>query len=165
MPEITVNGVTLYYEVHGSGDETIVLNNGIIASTATWAYQLPALTPQYRVLLYDMRGQGKSQKWRASDPDYTWETHAAYRRDFVRRRVDAGLRAASSRPLPEADRRGCGQPRRAAPARHRRKLGADRGGGGSRAVLQIHVVLEFQRTIFRGKIRFSAQPDRRGEGA
>ena len=62
MPEITVNGVTLYYELHGSGDETIVLNNGIIASTTTWAYQLPALTPHYRVLLYDMRGQGKSQK-------------------------------------------------------------------------------------------------------
>jgi 3-oxoadipate enol-lactonase len=76
MPEITVNGVTLYYEMHGSGDETIVFNNGIIASTATWLYQLPALTPHYRVLLYDMRGQGKSQKWRAGDPDYTWETHA-----------------------------------------------------------------------------------------
>jgi pimeloyl-ACP methyl ester carboxylesterase len=76
MPEMTVNGVTLYYELHGDGDETLVLNNGVIASTATWAYQLPALTPHYRVLLYDMRGQGKSQKWRAGDPAYTWETHA-----------------------------------------------------------------------------------------
>ena len=76
MPDITANGVTLYYELHGSGDEVVVFNNGIIASTATWLYQLPALTPHCRVLLYDMRGQGRSQKWRAGDPDYTWETHA-----------------------------------------------------------------------------------------
>jgi len=76
MPKMTVNKVELYYELHGSGDEVIVLNNGVIASTATWAYQLPALVPHYRVLLYDMRGQGRSQKWTAGQADYTWETHA-----------------------------------------------------------------------------------------
>ncbi len=76
MPTIHVNGVELYYELHGGGSKTLVLNNGIIASTATWAYQLPALVPHFRVLLYDMRGQGRSQKWKPGDPDYTWETHA-----------------------------------------------------------------------------------------
>jgi len=76
MPHLNVNGVELYYELHGSGGEVLVLNNGIIASTSTWAFQLPALTPQYRVLVYDMRGQGQSQKWAAGDPAYTWETHA-----------------------------------------------------------------------------------------
>ena len=76
MPTIQVNGVQLYYELHGSGEDVLVLNNGIIASTATWAFQLPALTPHYRVLLYDMRGQGQSQKWQPGDPDYTWEQHA-----------------------------------------------------------------------------------------
>ncbi|MBZ0308845.1 MAG: alpha/beta hydrolase [Anaerolineae bacterium] len=69
-----VNGVELYYELHGDGDEVLVLNNGIIASTATWGFQLPALTSRYRVLLYDMRGQGQSQKWQTGD--YTWDTHA-----------------------------------------------------------------------------------------
>lgn len=76
MPEIKVNGVTLYYELHGSGRDVVVLNNGIIASTATWANQLEALTPHFRVLLYDMRGQGKSQKWHKDDPAYTWDIHA-----------------------------------------------------------------------------------------
>lgn len=76
MPTLTVNGVALYYELHGSGDELLVLNNGVIASTRTWGYQLPALTPHYRVLLYDLRGQGQSQKWAAGDPDYRWESHA-----------------------------------------------------------------------------------------
>lgn len=77
MPKIQVNGVEMYYEMHGRAQEVVVLNNGVIASTATWANQLAALTPHYRVLLYDMRGQGQSQKWAAGDPDYTWETHAA----------------------------------------------------------------------------------------
>ncbi len=76
MPHISVNGVELYYELHGHGEEVVVLNNGIIANTSSWAYQLPALTSHFRVLLYDMRGQGQSQKWAAGDPDYTWETHA-----------------------------------------------------------------------------------------
>lgn len=77
MPAIRANGVELYYELHGEGDDVLVLNNGIIASTATWAaFQVPALAPRYRVLLYDMRGQGRSQKWRPGDPEYTWEAHA-----------------------------------------------------------------------------------------
>ncbi|MBA1147657.1 alpha/beta hydrolase [Ectothiorhodospiraceae bacterium WFHF3C12] len=76
MPKISVNGAELYYELHGSGEDVVVLNNGIIASTATWFNQLPALSPEFQVLLYDMRGQGQSQKWRAGDPDFTWDTHA-----------------------------------------------------------------------------------------
>jgi 3-oxoadipate enol-lactonase len=76
MPHIMANGVELYYELHGEGDTVLVLNNGIIASTATWSYQLPAFTPHYRVLLYDMRGQGQSQKWAEGDPAYTWDLHA-----------------------------------------------------------------------------------------
>jgi 3-oxoadipate enol-lactonase len=76
MPHTTVNGVELYYEVHGDGDEMLVLNNGVIANTASWAFQLPALQSHYRVLLYDMRGQGQSQKWVEGDPPYTWQTHA-----------------------------------------------------------------------------------------
>ncbi|MBN2305253.1 MAG: alpha/beta hydrolase [Anaerolineae bacterium] len=76
MPIKTVNGVDLYYELHGSGDEVVVLNNGVIANTASWVYQRTALEPHYQLLLYDMRGQGKSQKWTEGDPGYTWDTHA-----------------------------------------------------------------------------------------
>ncbi|GAB4468103.1 MAG: alpha/beta fold hydrolase [Anaerolineae bacterium] len=76
MPTLTTNGAELYYELHGEGPEVLVLNNGVIASTTSWANQLPALTPYFRVLLYDMRGQGQSQKWAEGDADYTWQTHA-----------------------------------------------------------------------------------------
>jgi 3-oxoadipate enol-lactonase len=77
MPVAHVNGVDLYYELHGSGSDAVVLNNGIIASTKSWVYLLPVLAPHFRVLVYDMRGQGQSQKWREGDPDYTWATHAS----------------------------------------------------------------------------------------
>lgn len=77
MPLIHVNGVDLYYELHGAAEgDVVVLNNGIIANTNSWVNQLPALTPYFRVLLYDMRGQGQSQKWQPGDPDYTWDHHA-----------------------------------------------------------------------------------------
>ncbi len=76
MPTLTANGVDLYYELHGEGPEVLVLNNGVIANTTSWANQLPALAPHFRVLLYDMRGQGQSQKWAEGDADYTWQAHA-----------------------------------------------------------------------------------------
>jgi 3-oxoadipate enol-lactonase len=76
MPRVTANDVDLYYEWHGAGEQVVVLNNGIIANTASWAYQLPALVPSFRVLLYDMRGQGQSQKWHRTASDFTWEMHA-----------------------------------------------------------------------------------------
>lgn len=76
MPRVPVNGVEVYYELHGTGGDYVVLNNGVIASTTSWGYLLPTLTPHFRVLLYDMRGQGQSQKWRPGDPDFTWEMHA-----------------------------------------------------------------------------------------
>ncbi|MFQ5602461.1 MAG: alpha/beta fold hydrolase [bacterium] len=77
MPHIIVNDVELYYELHGKGNDHLVLNNGVMANTASWVYQVPVLKEHFRVLLYDMRGQGQSQKWREGDSEYTWDTHAA----------------------------------------------------------------------------------------
>ena len=62
MPFITVNGVSLHYELRGRGhDSTIVLTNGLLMNTSGWAHQAAALTKYYQVLLYDLRGQGKSE--------------------------------------------------------------------------------------------------------
>jgi 3-oxoadipate enol-lactonase len=62
MAQIHVNGVNLYYELHGpQGAPVVVLNNGVIMSAATsWVYQTKALSAHYRVLQYDCRGQGQS---------------------------------------------------------------------------------------------------------
>ena len=49
MPTIQVNGVHLYYELHGSEDAPVlVLNNGIIMNAATsWVYQTKTLSKHY----------------------------------------------------------------------------------------------------------------------
>lgn len=74
MPEISANNVRLYYELHGPEDgEVLVLSNGIMMSTASWAYQTRALARHMRVLLYDCRGM-----WRSEHPagPYSMEQHA-----------------------------------------------------------------------------------------
>ncbi len=74
MAEIVANGCRFYYELDGPSDaEVLVLSNGILMSTASWGYQIPAFTPRYRVLRYDCRGQ-----WQSEHPagPYSMELHA-----------------------------------------------------------------------------------------
>lgn len=73
MPKAQVNGINLYYELHGPEDgEVLVLSNGIMMSTASWAYQTPILSQHMRVLLYDCRGM-----WQSDHPEgpYSMEQH------------------------------------------------------------------------------------------
>ena len=62
MTKININGIELYYELHGPEEgELLVLNNGVIMNAATsWAFQTAALSRCYRLLQYDCRGQGQS---------------------------------------------------------------------------------------------------------
>jgi 3-oxoadipate enol-lactonase len=74
MPEIKVNGIQLYYELHGPEDaDVLVLSNGVLMSTASWAFQTPVLSQHYRLLLYDCRGM-----WQSDHPPgpYSMELHA-----------------------------------------------------------------------------------------
>ena len=80
MPYASVNGARIYYEVHGEGEPVIFLN-GILANTASWAFQLPVFSREFEVILMDFRGQGRSDKPRMR---YTMEMHA----DDVRALLD-----------------------------------------------------------------------------
>ena len=75
MSEIKVNGVNLYYELHGpEGQPVVVLNNGIIMNAASsWVFQTRTLSSHYRLLQYDCRGQGQSEH--PASP-YSMEIHA-----------------------------------------------------------------------------------------
>ena len=74
MPEIEVNDTRIHYELHGPPDaDVLVLSNGILMSTASWALQTPVLSKHYRLLLYDCRGM-----WQSDHPPgpYSMEMHA-----------------------------------------------------------------------------------------
>lgn len=74
MPKAKVNGIELYYELHGpEGADLVVLSNGVLMSTASWAFQTPVLARHHRVLLYDCRGM-----WKSGHPPgpYSMELHA-----------------------------------------------------------------------------------------
>jgi len=74
MRKLRVNDVELYYELHGPKDaDVLVLSNGILMSTASWAFQTPVLSKHYRLLLYDCRGM-----WQSDHPPgpYSMEMHA-----------------------------------------------------------------------------------------
>jgi pimeloyl-ACP methyl ester carboxylesterase len=60
MPTIRVNGVDLYYESSGSGPQTVVLSHGLLMSADMFREQVRFLSPRYRVIAYDHRGQARS---------------------------------------------------------------------------------------------------------
>jgi pimeloyl-ACP methyl ester carboxylesterase len=76
MPFLACNGVCLYYELHGPDNAPVlVLNNGILMNAAgSWTAQAEAFSSTYRVLQYDCRGQGQSDR---PDGRYSMELHAA----------------------------------------------------------------------------------------
>ncbi len=59
---VEVDGGELFYETEGSGDNIVLLHDGMV-SHEIWDYQFPLLAKYYRVTRYDRRGYGKS-----SDP-------------------------------------------------------------------------------------------------
>ena len=58
---ITVNGVRLYYELHGSG-EPLVLVHGSWGDARSWRLVVPGLAESFRVVVYDRRGHSRSQR-------------------------------------------------------------------------------------------------------
>ncbi len=78
MPYVTVgkensSNIDLYYEDHGSG-QPVVLIHGYPLSGASWEKQVPALLDAgHRVITYDRRGFGKSNK---PTTGYNYDTFA-----------------------------------------------------------------------------------------
>jgi pimeloyl-ACP methyl ester carboxylesterase len=59
MPKINRDGVDIYYEVHGSGPP-LLLTHGYSSTSAMWQGQIEALSKHHKLVLWDMRGHGRS---------------------------------------------------------------------------------------------------------
>ena len=62
MNWIEVNGTSLRYEVSGTGASTLVLVHERGGTLESWDQVLPALNASRRVVRYDTRGAGLSEK-------------------------------------------------------------------------------------------------------
>ena len=65
MEWLDVNGAALRYELSGSGERVLVLVHEMGGTLDSWDHVLPALSRGRRVLRYDTRGAGQSEKLRA----------------------------------------------------------------------------------------------------
>ncbi|HUG32323.1 MAG TPA: alpha/beta fold hydrolase [Acidimicrobiia bacterium] len=73
-------GVPIYYEVHGSGEPTLVLvPSAPITHSRTWKALIPHLARHYRVVTFDGRGNGRSGR----PTDIEAHTRAANVADIV----------------------------------------------------------------------------------
>lgn len=61
MAEAEVNGVRLYYELHGSGEPLALVHGAWVDATA-WRFVVPGLAQNCRVLSYDRRGPSRSER-------------------------------------------------------------------------------------------------------
>jgi pimeloyl-ACP methyl ester carboxylesterase len=61
MPKAKVGDIQLYYEEHGQG-EPLLLIMGLGASTLSWSEQIPTFSREFRVIAFDSRGAGRSDK-------------------------------------------------------------------------------------------------------
>ena len=61
MPKTYVNGINIYYEDHGKG-EPLVLVQGFGGGHQGWFFQVPDFKKRFRVITFDNRGMGKTDR-------------------------------------------------------------------------------------------------------
>jgi len=75
MPKACINGINLYYETWGDPNSPpLLLIGGLSAYTRSWDKLLPTLSQNFRVIVFDNRGVGKSDK---PPPPYSMDEFAA----------------------------------------------------------------------------------------
>jgi 3-oxoadipate enol-lactonase len=61
VPYLQTGNIRTYYEINGSGDPLLLIH-GLGSSTRDWEFNQPALSKKYRIITYDVRGHGQSDK-------------------------------------------------------------------------------------------------------
>jgi len=61
MPFATLNSLNLYYERHGDSGEPLVFVHGYTGDISDWRLQIPEFSRDYRLVVMDLRGHGRSE--------------------------------------------------------------------------------------------------------
>ena len=61
MPIIQVNGINLFYEIHGEG-EPLLLIYGLAGRGYNWKFQIEALSSRFQIITFDNRGVGETDQ-------------------------------------------------------------------------------------------------------
>ena len=61
MPNVAISGGEIHYEETGQG-EPLILVSGLGGTASYWRPQLAALSARFRVITYDHRGTGASDR-------------------------------------------------------------------------------------------------------
>ena len=95
MPIAPINGIALYYEMHGTGSLPLVLVHGFACGIRSWDFQTTALARGRRVVAYDVRGHGLSEApceaAAYSQPTSVADLHGLLTHLRIRRAAVAGL--------------------------------------------------------------------------
>jgi pimeloyl-ACP methyl ester carboxylesterase len=73
MPTVKANDINIYYEIHGQG-EPLLMIQGYGQYSAHWTTVIPSFSKEYRVIIFDNRGTGRSDK---PETPYTMKMMAA----------------------------------------------------------------------------------------
>ena len=55
-----VNGLKMYYEVHGSGDPVVLLHGAFMTITSNWTGWIGELSKTRKVIAVEMQGHGRT---------------------------------------------------------------------------------------------------------
>jgi 3-oxoadipate enol-lactonase len=61
MPTVKAGDINIYYEIHGDG-EPLLMIQGYGQYSGHWAALVPPFSKEYRVIIFDNRGTGRSDK-------------------------------------------------------------------------------------------------------
>ena len=76
MPFLPVNGINLYYEVHGSGPG-VVFSHGAGGNHLSWWQQIPVFAERFTCVSYDSRAFGRSLDGEGGGRQWFWQDLAA----------------------------------------------------------------------------------------
>src|SRR5437588_2804520 len=79
-----VNGVKMYYEVHGSGDPVVLLHGSFMTITNNWTGWIGELSKTRKVIAIEMQGHGRTADIKR---DFSYENLADDVASFGMRRL------------------------------------------------------------------------------